>query len=81
MTSVSHSISAFDVVNYNSLSRKLHIDFDSATLLLIQSLHDGGIMAVKCEGAVSNIFHSRQGLARGGGRGGYVHAYINSTRM
>ena len=36
-------------------------------------------MAVKWEGAVLDIFDVRQGASWG--RGSYVHAYINSTRM
>ena len=60
--------SAFDVVNHDSLLRKLyHIGIDGATWLLIQSLHDGGTTAVKWEGAVSDIFHIKQGVRQGGG--------------
>ena len=62
--------SAFDVVNHDSLLRKLyHIGIDGATWLLIQSLHDGGTTTVKWEGAVSDIFHINQGFARVGGGG------------
>ena len=62
--------SAFDVVNHDSLLRKLyHIGIDGATWLLIQSLHDGGTTAVKWEGAVSDIFHIKQGVRQGGGGG------------
>ena len=60
--------SSFDVVNHDSLLRKLyHSGIDGATWLLIQSLHDGGTTAVKWKGAVSYIFHIKQRVREGGG--------------
>ena len=59
--------SAFDVVNHDSLMRKLyHMGVEGVPWLLIRSLHEGSATAVKWEGSISEPFHVHQGVKQGG---------------
>ena len=59
--------SAFDVVNHDSLMRKLyHMGVEGAPWLLIRSLYEGSATAVKWEGAISEPFQVHQGVKQGG---------------
>ena len=59
--------SAFDVVSYESLLRKLfHAGVEGVTWSLIHSLHAGAESAVKWGGKYSEVFKVDQGVRQGG---------------